>query len=61
MWPYYVEVDVMQPMGCVIASKKYVIQAHDPMEAQRKVFLSIKGEFGNKRMVKVCRKCEELT
>lgn len=61
MYPYYVEVDVMQPMGCVIARKKYVIQAHDPMEAQRKVFLSIKDEFWNKRIVKMCRKCKELT
>ena len=61
MCPYYVEVDVMQPMGCIIANKRYLIQAHDPMEAPRKVFLSIKSEFGNKRMVKVCRKCEELT
>ena len=51
----------MQPMGCIIANKRYLIQAHDPMEAQRKVFLSIKDEFGNKRVVKVCKKCEEIS
>jgi hypothetical protein len=62
MAAYFVEVDVRCPsMGNVLAKRSRLVEASSWLEAQQKTFRAIKEEFGDKRTVKVCRNCEELT
>lgn len=55
-----VEIKYLSVKGKTIAERKFLIDAANQIEAQKKVFNTINGEFGRKKIIKLCRSCEEV-